>query len=99
MIPLGLTAVASAVDTGIHKQILGSGISGIFGSGTTILLQESGLLIKGLTQTIKTIDKRTKRWTSCKILGTLGASLLQNMLPDKGLFRAGDRITISAQDF
>ena len=35
LIPLKLTAVASAADTGIHKKVLGNGI---YGSGTTILI-------------------------------------------------------------
>ena len=35
LIPLGLTVAASAVSTGIHENILGSGT---YGSGTTTLI-------------------------------------------------------------
>ena len=62
LIPLGLTAAASAADVGIHKKILGSGIN------TTLIisndgmkdilkivksLKDSGLLLEGVSETIK----------------------------------------------
>ena len=63
LIPLGLTAVASAADAGIHKKILGSGHN-----NTTLIisndeindiikiiksLEDSGLLLKEVTETVQ----------------------------------------------
>ena len=62
LIPLGLAAVASAADAGIHKKILGSG-----GHTTLIIsnkdmedlikivksLEDSGLLLKGVIESIQ----------------------------------------------
>ena len=62
LIPLGLTAAASAADAGIHKNILGSG-----NTSTLIIsnnemedvikivksLEDSSSLLKGVTETVK----------------------------------------------
>ena len=45
---------------------------------------ESGLLTKGVNETIKKWSKRTKGAFLSMLLGTLGASLLQNLLTGKG---------------
>ena len=98
LIPLGLTAAASAADAGIHKKILGSG-------NTTILiisdkhmddvikivksLEDSGLLLKGVTETVQNEIKEQKGGFLSMLLGTLGASLLGNLLTGKGAFHAG----------
>ena len=98
LIPLGLTAVASAADAGIHKKILGSG-----NTATLIIskdkmediikiskyLQDSGLLLKGVTETVQNEVKEQKRGFLSMLLGTLGASLLGNILAGKGINRAG----------
>ena len=69
LIPFGLTAAASAADTGIHKEILGSGnrpSSSVSHMTTLIIsndeihgiikivksLENSGLLIKGVTNAV-----------------------------------------------
>ena len=94
--PLGIAAAASAIDTGIQKQI--------HGSGTTILiisnkemnhmikivqaLEDSNVLLKGVTKTIKNKTKEQKGRFSSMLLGTLGASLLGNILARKGIVRA-----------
>ena len=62
LIPLGLTAAASAADAGIHKKILGSSYS----NNTTLIndemddilkivksLEDSGVLLKGVSETIQ----------------------------------------------
>ena len=49
-------------------------------------LEESGLLIKGVSETIKI--KQTSRGIIGMLLGTLGASLLGNLLTGKGTIRA-----------
>ena len=52
-------------------------------------LEDSGLLIKGVSQTIQHEAKKQKGGFLSMLLGTLGASLLGNMLARKGILRAG----------
>ena len=52
-------------------------------------LKEFGLLIKGVSKTIKTEAKEQKGGFLGMLLGTLCASLLGNMLVGKGVMRAG----------
>ena len=52
-------------------------------------LEDSGLLLKGVSETIKNEEKEQKGGFLSMLLGTLGASLLGNMLADKGAMRAG----------
>ena len=95
LIPLGLTAAVSAADAGIHKQILGSGHN----NTTTLIisndeiediikivksLEDSGLLLKGVTETVQNEVKEQKGGFLSMLLGTLGASLLGNLLTGKG---------------
>ena len=47
--------------------------------------EESGLLIKGVRKTIKNESKEQKGGFLKMLLGTLGASLLGNLLVGKGL--------------
>ena len=104
LITLGLTATASAVDAGIHKKILGSG------HNNTILiisndemddilkivksLEDSGLLLKGVSETIQHEAKEQRGGFLSMLLGTLGASLLGDILSKglsgKGVIRAGE---------
>ena len=51
-------------------------------------LKESGLLIKGVSETIKNKAKEQKRGFLSMLLGTLGASLLGSLLKGKGTIRA-----------
>ena len=53
-------------------------------------LEDSGLLLKGVSETIKNEAKEQKGRLLSMLLGTLGASLLENMLADKGVIRAGE---------
>ena len=87
--PLGLTASASAADAGIHKKILGSG-----GHTTLIIsnkdmedlikvvksLEDSGLLLNGVTESVQNEVKEQRGGFLSMLLGTLGASLLGNLL-------------------
>ena len=73
LIPLGLTAAASAVDAGIHRKILGSGQNHPL-STTLIIsnneiediikivksLEDSGLFLKGVTETVQNEVKKEK---------------------------------------
>ena len=60
LIPLGITAAASAADAGIHKNILGSGTTTLIISNDEMKdiiiivksFEDSGLLVKGVSETI-----------------------------------------------
>ena len=68
MIPLGLTAAAAAADTRIHKKILGSWNTILIISNNEIediikivkSLEDSGLLIKVVTEIVKNEVKEQK---------------------------------------
>ena len=62
-------------------------------------LEESSLLIKGVSQTIKNETKEQKGGFLGMLLGTLGASLLGNLLTGKGTIRAGEDTVRAGQDF
>ena len=53
-------------------------------------LEDSGLLIKGISEKIQNEAKKQKGGFPGMLLGTLGASLLGNILTGKGVNRAGD---------
>ena len=53
-------------------------------------LEESGLLIKGVSKTIKNEAKVQKRGFLSMLLDTLSAILLGNLLKGKGTARAGE---------
>ena len=53
-------------------------------------LEESGLLIKGVSETIKNKVKEQKGGFLRMFFGTVGASLLGNLLTGKGTIRAGE---------
>ena len=52
-------------------------------------LEDSNILLKGVFKTIKNETKKQKAGFLRMLLGTLGASLLENMLAGKGILRAG----------
>ena len=54
-------------------------------------LEDSNILLKRITQTIKNETKEQKGKFLSMFLGTLGATLLGNMLAGKGMSRAGCR--------
>ena len=51
-------------------------------------LEDSGLLIKGISEKIQNKTKEEKRGLFGMLLGTLGARLLRNILAGKGMTRA-----------
>ena len=53
-------------------------------------LEDSSILLKGVTKTIKNETKEQKRGFLSMLIGTLGASLLGNLLTEKGTVRAGE---------
>ena len=52
-------------------------------------LEDSDLLLKRVTETIQNEVKEQKAGFLSMLLGTLGASLLGNLLIGKGIYRAG----------
>ena len=96
--PLGLTAAMSAIDGSIQKKIHGSGVKLIIEQEdmNDIMkiieaLENSGILLKGVTKTIENETKEQKGGFLSMLLGTLGASLLGNLLTGgKGIVRAGE---------
>ena len=104
--PLGLTAAISAIDGSIQKKIHGSGATK--GAGVKLIIEQedmknimkiitalenSGILLKGVSKAIKNETKEQKGGFLSMLLGTLGASLLVNLLTGgKGIMRAGDGI-------
>ena len=94
LIPVGLTAAASAADAGLHKKILGSS------SHTALIisnkdiedlikiaksLEDSGLLLKAVTESVQNEIKEQKGGFLSMLLGILGPSLLGNLLTGKGV--------------
>ena len=96
--PLGLTAAMSAIDGSIQKKILVSGIKLIIEQEdmNDIMkiikaLENSGILLKGVSKTIKNGTKELRGGFLSMLLGTLGANLLGNLLTGgKGIMRAGE---------
>ena len=95
--PLEITVGTSTIDAGIQKKIHGSGITTLIISNKEInditknvqALEDSNILLKGVTKTIKNETKEQKGGFLGMLLGTLGASLLGNILAGKGIVRAG----------
>ena len=92
LIPLGLTAAAAATGAAIHKKMFESGMTTLIISNEEIndimkivkSLEESYLLIKGVSVTIQNEVNKQKGGFLSMLLGTLGASLLENLLTGKG---------------
>ena len=55
-------------------------------------LEDSGLLLKGVTESVPNQVKEQKGGFLSMLLGTLGAILLGNLLTGKGIHRAGEGI-------
>ena len=55
-------------------------------------LEDSGLLLKRVTESVQKAVKEQKGGFLSMLLGTLGAILLENLLAGKGVDRAGKRI-------
>ena len=52
-------------------------------------LEDSNILLKGITKTVEDEAKEQKGGFLGMLLGTLGASLLEDMLTGKGALRTG----------
>ena len=97
-LPLGLTAAMSAIDGSMQKKIHGSGVKLIIEQEdmNDIMkiikaLENSGILLKGVSKTIKNETKEQRGGFLSMLLGTLAASLLGNFLTgEKVIMRAGE---------
>ena len=56
-------------------------------------LEDSGLLLKGATETVQNKVKEQKGGYLSMLLGTLGASLLGNLLTSLGINKAGEGVS------
>ena len=98
---LGLTAASSAIDAGVQKKIYDSGTTTLVISSEEMnvimnivqALEDSNILLKGVTKTIENETKEQKGGFLIMLLGTLEASLLGDLLAKnvsgKGTVRAG----------
>ena len=105
LIPSGLRAAASAADTERHKKILGFGHN----NNTTLIisndemddilkivksLEDSGVLLKGVSETIQHEANVQRGGFLSMLLGTLGATLFGDLLSKglsgSGVIRAGE---------
>ena len=97
LIPLGITAAALPAHAKKYRKILGSGT-------TTLIiwnkemeyiikivksLEDSGVLIKGVSETMQNEAKEQKGGILGMLLSTVDASLLWKMFIEKGVNRAG----------
>ena len=82
--PLGVTAAESAIDAGIQRKIHGSGMTTLIISNEEIndmmkiikTLEDSRVLLNGVTKTIENEAKQQKVGFLGMLLSTLDASLL-----------------------
>ena len=90
--PSGITTAASAIDGAIQKKIHGSGATTLIISNEEMnyiikivqALQDSNILLKGVTKTIKNETKERKGGFLSTLLGILVASFLGNSLSVRG---------------
>ena len=99
---LGVSAAMSAIDRSIKKKMFGSGMTTLIISNDEMddilrivkSLENSGLLLKGVGETIQHEAKEQRGGFLSMLSGTLGASLLgdilSNGLSGKGAIRAGE---------
>ena len=94
---LGLSAAMSAADAAIQKKMYGSGNTTLIISNDDLndlikiatTLEEHDILLKGTTKTINNDTKKQEGGFLSMLHGTLGVSLLGNLLTERGLYRTG----------
>ena len=100
--PLGISSAMSAIDGSIKKKMFGSGTTTLVISNDEMddilkivkSLEDFGLLLKGVSETIQYEAKEQRGGFLSMLLGTLGTSLLVDILSKglsgKGVIRAGE---------
>ena len=94
LIPLGLTAAASAKDPGIHLKNFSSGTTTLIRSSAEMKnimkivksLEDSSLLIKDVTKITENKTKKQRGGYFGMLLDILGTRLVRNMLAGKESF-------------
>ena len=87
-----------AIDGSFKKKMLGSGATTLIISNDEMddnlkivkSLEDSSVLLKGVSETIQHEAKEQRGGFPSLLLGTLGASLLGDILSGKGVLRAGE---------
>ena len=90
----------SAADEAIKNKVYGSGSTTLIISNEEMedvmkivkLLQESGLLIEGIDETITKETKKPRERFFLMLLGTLGVTMLGSAITARGVIRAGEGI-------
>ena len=103
--PLGLSGAMSATDPAIQKKMYGSGNMTLIIFNTDMkdlikivtALEEHDILLKAINKKIKNETKEQRRGFLSMLLGTLGASLLGNLLTGQGLYRTGQGLYRTGQ--
>ena len=107
LIPLRLTAAASATEAAVHKKIFGSGMTTLIISNEEMndirkkvkSLEETRLLIKDISEATENEAKEQKARFLDMLLGTLGAILLGNLITGESTIRAGQGTIRADQNF
>ena len=97
-----LTAAASATDAAINKKIIGSGTTALIISNDELndtlkilkSLEDFGVLLQGVSETVKNEVKKQGGGFLTMLLGTLASKLLTDILlskKDKGIIIARER--------
>ena len=95
--PLEMMALSSSIDAGIQMKIRASGMTTLIITNKEVndmmkiikAFDDSGVLLKDVTKTIKNKTKEQRGGLLEMLLGSLGASLLGNILAGKGIVIAG----------
>ena len=104
---LGLLAGMSAADAVIQKKVYGSSTTALISSSEEMedimkivkSFEESGLLIKGIRETIINKAKEQQVRFLSMLLGTLAASILGNALAGRGVIRANEDTIRADENF
>ena len=107
MLPFGLSAAMSAADTAVQMKVCESGTTALIILNEEMedilkivkSLEQSGLLIKGISETIKNEAKGQKGKFLSLLLVTLVASILGYALTGKGVIRAGEGVIQAGKNF
>ena len=107
LLPLGLSAGMSAADSAIQKKIYGSGTVLIISNKEieedimkmVKSLEESGLLIKGISETFKNETKERKGGFLLMPFGTLAVSKVGSALTGRRVIRADEGTIRAGEDF
>ena len=100
LVPLGSTAAAWAADAAIQKKTYGLGTTTLVFSNEDLnnvikilkSLEESSLLIKGVSETVENDVKEQKGGSHVILAATLAASFLGSALMGRGEVRGGDGV-------